>query len=179
MNKYKRGLIIGRFQPFHNGHLHLVRQTLEECEELIIVIGSAQFNFLYKDPFTAGERIEMIHDSLISKEINNCNFFLIPLVNFENNACWLEYLKSMVPKFEIIYSGNEYVCYLSKKDIIVKEPIFVNKIKYNGENIRKLIVDNKKWDNLVPLPVKKLIMKFDGIERIKLLSRSDTIPQKW
>jgi hypothetical protein len=32
---------------------------------------------------------------------------------------------------------------------------------------------------LVPLPVKKLIMKFDGIERIKLLSRSDTIPQKW
>jgi nicotinamide-nucleotide adenylyltransferase len=179
MNKHKRGLVIGRFQPFHNGHLQLVQQTLEECEELIIVIGSAQFNFLYKDPFTAGERIEMVHDSLIFEEINNCDFFLIPLVNFENNACWLEYLKSMVPKFEIIYSGNEYVRYLSKKDIIVKEPTFVNKIKYNGENIRRLIVENKKWDDLVPLPVKKLIMKFDGIERIKLLSRSDTIPQKW
>ena len=179
MNKHKRGLIIGIFQPFHNVHLHLVLQTLEECEELIIVIGSAQFNFLYKDPFTAGERIEMIYDTLISQEINNCNFFLIPLVNFENNACWLEYLKSMVPKFEIIYSGNEYVRYLSKKDIIVKEPTYVNKIKYNRENIRKLIVDNKKWDNLVPLPVKKSIMKFDGIERIKLLSKSDTNPQKW
>ena len=85
----------------------------------------------------------------------------------------------MVPKFEIIYSGNEYVRYLSKKEIIVKEPIFVNKIKFNGENIRKLIVNNEKWDSLVPIPVKELIMNVGGIERIKVLSKSDTFPQKW
>lgn len=179
MSNYKRGLIIGRFQPFHNGHLKLVQQVLEECEELIIVIGSAQFNYLYKDPFTAGERIEMIHATISFQKIDHCKIFLIPLVNFENNACWLEYLKSMVPKFEIIYSGNEYVRYLSKKDIIVKEPIFINKIKFNGENIRRLIVNNEKWDDLVPVPVKELIMNVDGIERIKILSKSDTIPQKW
>ena len=179
MNSYKRGLIIGRFQPFHNGHLKLVQQVLEECEELIIVIGSAQFNYLYKDPFTAGERIEMIHATISLQKIDQCKIFLIPLVNFENNACWLEYLKSMVPKFEIIYSGNEYVRYLGKKNIIVKEPIFINKIKYNGENIRRLIVNDEKWDDLVPTPVKELIMNIDGIERIKILSKSDTIPQKW
>ena len=179
MKKYKRGLIIGRFQPFHNGHLHLINQALEDCEELIIVIGSAQFNYLYKDPFTAGERIEMIHNTLLTQGFNTCNFFLIPLNNFENNACWLVYLNTMVPNFEIIYSGNEYVRYLSKRDIIVKEPNFVNKVKYNGENIRKLIVNDKKWDNLVPLSVKEIIMTVDGIERIKILSNSDTIPQKW
>ena len=179
MNKYKRGLIIRRFQPFHNGHIKLIQQILEECNELIVVIGSAQFNYLYKDPFTAGERIEMIHATVSYQRIDHCKIFLIPLVNFENNACWLEYLKSMVPTFEIIYSGNEYVRYLSKKDTIVKEPIFVNKIKFNGENIRKLIVDNRKWEDLVPFPVKELIMKVDGIERIQLLSKSDTVPQMW
>jgi nicotinamide-nucleotide adenylyltransferase len=52
-----RGLMMGRFQPFHFGHLDLVRQILKECDEVIIAITSSQFNYLDKDPFTAGERI--------------------------------------------------------------------------------------------------------------------------
>jgi len=59
-----RGLMMGRFQPFHLGHLDLVKQILSECDEIIIAITSSQFNYLEKDPFTAGERIEMIHQSL-------------------------------------------------------------------------------------------------------------------
>ena len=59
---------MGRFQPFHLGHLELVKQILDQCDEVIIAITSAQFNYLEKDPFTAGERIEMIHNSL--KEAN-------------------------------------------------------------------------------------------------------------
>ena len=60
-----RGLMVGRFQPFHNGHLYLSNQILQECDELIIAIGSAQFNYIYKDPFTAGERVLMIHAALL------------------------------------------------------------------------------------------------------------------
>jgi len=179
MFRYKRGLIIGRFQPFHNGHLKLVQQVLNECQELIIIIGSSQFNYLYKDPFTAGERIEMIHNTILFHNLNHQKIFLVPLVNIENNACWFEYLNSMVPKFEIIYSGNEYVRYLCKDRIIVKQPKFSNKKKFNGEYIRRLIHSNKKWDNLVPNPVKDIIIDIHGVERIKILSNSDTVPQKW
>jgi nicotinamide-nucleotide adenylyltransferase len=179
MYNYKRGLVIGRFQPFHNGHLKLVQQVLNECEELIIVIGSSQFNYLYKDPFTAGERLEMIYATISFQKLNHKKIFLVPLLNFENNACWFEYLNSMVPEFQILYSGNKYVRYLCKDKIIVKEPIFSNKKKYNGENIRRLIVNNKRWDNLVPNPVKDIIIYINGIERIKTLSQSDTMPQKW
>jgi nicotinamide-nucleotide adenylyltransferase len=85
----------------------------------------------------------------------------------------------MVPKFEIIYSGNEYVRYLCKDRIIVKRPKFSNKKKFNGEYIRRLIHSNKKRDNLVPNPVKDIIIDIDGVERIKILSNSDTVPQKW
>ena len=38
----KRGLFVGRFQPFHLGHLDMVKYALTEVDELIIVIGSAQ-----------------------------------------------------------------------------------------------------------------------------------------
>lgn len=61
VDNLKRGLMVGRFQPFHKGHLCLVVQIFEDCDEAVIAIGSAQINYTYTDPFTAGERIMMIH----------------------------------------------------------------------------------------------------------------------
>jgi len=62
--------MMGRFQPFHLGHLDLVRQILKECDEVVIAITSSQFNYLETDPFTAGERIEMIHSSISEADLD-------------------------------------------------------------------------------------------------------------
>ncbi|MGB1659719.1 MAG: adenylyltransferase/cytidyltransferase family protein [Candidatus Poseidoniaceae archaeon] len=35
------GIVLGRFQPFHNGHAHLVEQALNQFEEVTIAIGSS------------------------------------------------------------------------------------------------------------------------------------------
>ena len=59
-------LLVGRFQPFHLGHLRLI-QTLEKREnlgKLIIGIGSAQFKNTPENPFSFDERKEMITKSL-------------------------------------------------------------------------------------------------------------------
>jgi nicotinamide-nucleotide adenylyltransferase len=85
----------------------------------------------------------------------------------------------MVPKFDLLYSGNEYVRYLSTKKINIKEPIFINKHRFNGENIRKLILNHGKWENLVPNAVKDIIVQINGVERIRVLAISDTHPQEW
>ena len=37
----KRGLLIGRMQPVHKGHISVINETLKEVDELIIGIGSA------------------------------------------------------------------------------------------------------------------------------------------
>jgi nicotinamide-nucleotide adenylyltransferase len=59
-----KGLFVGRFQPFHKGHLEVVRLILKECDELIVAVARAQFNYSGEDPFTAGERIWIIHEAL-------------------------------------------------------------------------------------------------------------------
>ena len=61
MNKVTRGLLIGRMQPVHNGHIQIIEKTLNYVDEVVIGIGSAQLSHELKDPFTAGERtsIEM------------------------------------------------------------------------------------------------------------------------
>ena len=174
--------MIGRFQPFHNGHLALAKQILKECEEIIIVIGSAQFNFIEKDPFTAGERMSMIHNALAQAGIDLHHCFIVPVPNDENNARWLAYIKSMVPPFQVVYSGNEFVRHLVQEQdstIEVKEPKFVKLKEYNGTNIRQLITDGKPWKQLVPGAIAEFIEQVNGVERIQMLKRSDSAPHKW
>jgi nicotinamide-nucleotide adenylyltransferase len=169
VDNLKRGLLVGRFQPFHKGHLFLIRQVFQDCDELIVVIGSAQFNYTYTDPFTAGERIMMIHASLIESGIDLKKCYIIPVVNDENNARWFCHLKSMVPHFDILCSGNEFVTSLVSGNIKVVKPRFSKKREYNGTNIRKLMPKSQSWKKLVPHSVAGIIEQVDGVTRIRFL----------
>lgn len=166
------GLMIGRFQPFHNGHLKLAHQILNECEKLIIAVGSSQFNFTFSNPFTAGERIYFIHNSLVESKIELSRVYILPILNLENNAIWVQHLKSMLPKFDSIYSGNKFVQELlshGSEAFRIHTPKFYNKNECNGTNIRMNIVMNKKWRDFVPNAAYKIILGLDGVQRIKVL----------
>ena len=60
----KRGLYVGRFQPYHNGHNSVIERIADEVDELIIGIGSAEISHDLRHPFTAGERVLMISRAL-------------------------------------------------------------------------------------------------------------------
>jgi nicotinamide-nucleotide adenylyltransferase len=169
VDNLKRGLLVGRFQPFHKGHLLLVRQVFQDCEEVILAIGSAQFNYIYTDPFTAGERIMMIHAALVESEIDLKKCYIVPVVNDENNARWFGHLKSMVPHFDILYSGNEFVTSLVSGDTKVLKPRFSKRREYNGTNIRKLMLKSHSWKKLIPDSVARIIEQVDGVTRIRFL----------
>jgi nicotinamide-nucleotide adenylyltransferase len=178
----RRGLMLGRFQPFHKGHLALTKQILSECDELLIIIGSAQFNFIDKDPFSAGERVLMIHEALKEAGVDLSRCYIIPVANDENNARWLAYLRSMVPPFDVLYSGNDFVKHLTRSQdssIVIEDPVFAEINEYNGTNIRRLMQEGKPWEHLVPPAVAKVIQQVGGIVRINMLARSDSNPQRW
>jgi bifunctional NMN adenylyltransferase/nudix hydrolase len=63
-------LYIGRFQPFHNGHLKVVESAWPLCRTLVIGLGSANQPLSEKNPFTPDERAEMIMDSIALPEEN-------------------------------------------------------------------------------------------------------------
>ena len=64
-------LVIGRFQPLHNGHLEVIRKVASECDRMIIGIGSAQYSHSRDNPFTAGERYLMISETVKAEGIDN------------------------------------------------------------------------------------------------------------
>ena len=82
-----RGLFIGRFQPFHLGHLATIKFALKSVEQLVIVVGSADKSHELRNPFTAGERIEMIKSSLdTDNEIEISRIFIIPVPDINVHA---------------------------------------------------------------------------------------------
>jgi nicotinamide-nucleotide adenylyltransferase len=175
-----RGLMIGRFQPFHLGHLELVKQILNECDEIVIALTGSQFNYIEKDPFTSGERIEMIHDTLKEDKLDLSRCFVVAIENQNNVATWAAYLKSSLPNFDKVYSGNDYVVMLlADSGYEVIHPNFHEREKFNGTKIRKMIANGDEWEQFVPQAVSKLIKKINGVKRIKTIFESDTNPQEY
>lgn len=168
---------MGRFQPFHLGHLELAKQILDECDEVIIVITSSQFNYLEKDPFTAGERIEMIHNSLKESSLDLTRCFVVSIENQFNVATWVSYLKSALPRFDKVYSGNDYVSMLlADSGITVVKPVFLERTQYNGTKIRSMIISDENWKDSVPNTVYDFLTKINAKNRLEVISKTDTNP---
>jgi len=57
-------VLIGRFQPLHNGHMALLRAALERAEQIVVVLGSAWQAPNPKNPFSWQERAQMLREAL-------------------------------------------------------------------------------------------------------------------
>ena len=159
-------LFIGRFQPFHKAHLQDIKNILKECDEVIIAIGSSQHSGTEDNPFSTEERIEMIEDVLISEDIGDYTLFPVPDVG--DDSRWVEEIVTLVPGFDVVYTGNDWTENCFKK---YKKKFALKKIKLipgvNSTTVRDRILKNKNWQELVPEKIIEFIEKIKGAERIK------------
>ena len=166
-----RGILIGRMQPFHNGHMQVIKKILEEVDEIIIGIGSAQLSHELKDPFTAGERVLMISQTLVEEEIDPSRYYIIPMQDINFNAIWVPHVKMLTPPFSIVYSGNSLVKQLfSEEGFEVRQPPLYDRLHLSGTEVRRRILEDSNWQELVPDATAQIISEINGIERIKNLS---------
>lgn len=167
---------MGRFQPFHNGHLNLIKQVLEECDDVIVAVTGSQFNYIRMDPFTAGERIEMIRNSLL-ESVDPHRYIILGVENQPNVYTWLSYLKAALPPFDVVYSGNKYVAMLlADSGISVVAPKMIFRQTLNATAIRDMMVRGGNWRDLVPAAVCRVVDSIHGTERLKTILKSDTDP---
>jgi bifunctional NMN adenylyltransferase/nudix hydrolase len=85
---------IGRFQPFHNGHLALLKQALNKAEHVVVVIGSANQARTPKNPFTWPERCEMIKLALTDAERSRISF--LPVRDYYDDVRWVHAVRQGV-----------------------------------------------------------------------------------
>jgi nicotinamide-nucleotide adenylyltransferase len=171
---YKRGLYVGRFQPFHLGHLSAIKEVLKEVDELVIVIGSAQYSHNFNNPFTAGERLVMVRTALEECGVDSKRVWIVPVPDVHLHMMWVSSLEGYTPHFDILYSNEPLTRRLFMESGYKVKPIrFFERKEYSSTEIREKMVKDQNWEKLVPKSVATFIKRIDGLNRLKDLTKTD------
>jgi nicotinamide-nucleotide adenylyltransferase len=171
------GLFIGRFQPFHKGHLATVKFALEKVEHLVIVVGSAQKSHEPRNPFTAGERIRMIKESLdIDNETDARRILIIPIPDTDVHSLWTHQVDMLVPKYDVVFANDLFTLMLFREQGVkaIEAPLY-RRNEMRATEIRRRMAAEEIWEDLVPMSVSKVIKEINGVERVKALTRRDLL----
>lgn len=164
-----KALFIGRFQPFHKGHLKVILEASRKYDEIIIGIGSSQYSFTKDNPFSSDERKLMIQDTLKKMNIKNYKIVLIP--DIHNPPKWVDHVLSIISDFDIVISNNQLTKKLfSEKGFKTEKTHVYYKNRYSGKEIRTRIVHGENWKHLVSEETFDIIKKLKDIKRVKELN---------
>jgi nicotinamide-nucleotide adenylyltransferase len=162
------GLLIGRFQPFHLGHLEALQFALSKVDKLWLGLGSSNKPIEKNNPFSADERKKMILSSIDDAMKSKIVIYFIPDV--DNHVKWIEQIDTIVPNFDIVFSNDPLTNHLySKRTVQVVSIPFLKRDQLSGTRIRDLIKSDQKWDALVPSGTELILKNLDVANRLKIL----------
>ncbi|MBQ7669583.1 MAG: adenylyltransferase/cytidyltransferase family protein [Clostridia bacterium] len=107
-NKFKLGVIVGRFQGLHEGHETVIDAATAICDIVGIFIGSSQESGTANNPFSYETRRGMI-ERVYGEKVK---IFPLPDIGVGNCAEWGEYVLDNVVKYfgalpDVLISGRE------------------------------------------------------------------------
>jgi len=128
-----RALFIGRFQPFHLGHVEILKNF---DFEYVIAIGSAYESYTKENPFTAGERYEMIYEAM--NEANIKKFYIVPVPDINRYGVYVKHLADLTPSFDKVITNKKVIREIFEREgyEVISTPLYKRK-EYRGEVIRK------------------------------------------
>ncbi len=142
-------VFLGRFQPFHIGHLSIVEKILETYPRLILIVGSSETSGTEENPWTYRERCSIITESL--PEVLLSRITLYPLPDVPDDDSWCENLKTIIPHKSILFTGNEWVRNICERHAIQTDWIDSYAIDISGTKIREMIrnkEDVSQWTKI-------------------------------
>lgn len=141
----------GRFQPFHTGHLMVVKGIMSACGKAVIVICADPDGTAGGDAIFTNEEVrEMISAALLEESIVDANIVVIS--DCEADEEWVDKILEAAgdPEEPVVWSGKEDVRTLfESRDIKTQKISEVPGI--SGEEIRNMIeAGNAKWREKIP-----------------------------
>jgi len=156
-----KALIVGRFQPLHKGHLHMIRKAMERYDEIIIIIGSINKHD-FNNPLTYEERVRIFRACGIK-----CKIYGVPDVYDDKK--WVESIFKVAGDFDVVISGSDWVkrCFNGVKPVV--DPDFLKPKLYHGTVIRHRILKGESWEELVPECTLRILKELNFERRVKEL----------
>lgn len=160
-------LFVGRFQPFHNGHLMVIKGMTKVCGRIVLAIGSVDAHGTADNPFSAEERKDMIQAALQDADIiPNFDVTFIEVPDMKDDATWTKKCLELAGEVHTVWSGNEHVLKCFKdagKEVKQIKPV----PGISGTEIREKMKTGGDWRKQVPSAVVDKLSAINGVERVK------------
>ncbi len=143
------GLILGRFQPFHKGHLYLMKEALKSVDKIVIAIGSSNKRDA-DNPLSYPVRLKMLKKVIAEEDLSEKVLNIVPLPDNPSNDAWLRRLLKNTGGFDIVFGNNAW-----PNDILkaaghkVVPVLYLNRKIYQGSYIRRLLKKGGNWQKRV------------------------------
>lgn len=171
--RMSRALLLGRFQPLHLGHVKVMEEVLSEFDGVIVALGSAQESHTPTNPFSAGERFSMVE--MTASDAGMDKVTPVPVADLNRYGLYIGYLRTMLPPFDAMVAHNSLTLRLCEEsDVEVYQPQIHDRDVYSGTEIRRRIIANESWQDLVPDAVVKVLEEIDGAQRLRTIASGDS-----
>ena len=143
-----KALFVGRFQPFHSGHLSALRAMADTgADEVVVAIGSAQYGGTLDNPYDLATRQTMINSVLKNEKIN---YRLAAIPDIHDETRWVDHLVKITGPIDAVYTGNNVVARLFHEKNYSVYPVEL-KLKISGTELRHMIASgDERWKEYVP-----------------------------
>lgn len=106
MNSLDFGVFIGRFQPLHVGHEHVITHALTRVNRLIVLIGSANVARDPRNPFIYAEREAMLR-AAFRHEVAEGRLIIAPLEDhLYSDTAWVTQVQRKVRAIVLDHGNN-------------------------------------------------------------------------
>ncbi|MCE7897986.1 MAG: hypothetical protein DPW11_01235 [bacterium] len=168
MKKYKTALFIGRFQPFHKGHLYSLKKCLDIAERVVVAVGSSQESGTESNPWKYKIRKRMVCEVVRGIGVESRIKRICSCPDNPSDQAWLMDLKRRTGHFDVVVSNNEWVLSIFREaGHMVYESGLHNRDELEGIKVRALMrVDDTEWRGRVPREIVELFDNND-IEMIR------------
>jgi nicotinamide-nucleotide adenylyltransferase len=158
---YDVGLVVGRFQHFHNGHRSLVKNAYNLCDRVLILVGSSQEFGTFRNPYPPSTRIDVIRE-IYGRDNDNLIVTELADLTDENDITpdWgkyvLENVRSHIRKAPslMVYGNDEFRSrWFAPEDIVDTAELVIprSKLPISATMLRESLVkdDFAYWSKFV------------------------------
>lgn len=166
------GVIVGRFQTFHNGHKYLIDKACEMYDTVLIIIGSSNEYQTIKNPYNIIDRFEMIN-YCYADQIKSGKIIVAAIpdrLSYGDDTGWGQYLMNHIVKIlgyhpdAIIYGNDaERNLWFNKEILGGTKEVVIDRhfIEISATQVRNLMREGKRdeWEKVVPVQIHCLYEK--------------------
>jgi cytidyltransferase-like protein len=176
MTRLRRGMIHGRFQPFHLGHLEYLRGAAAQSDEIFVGITNPDPTRIKPEPsdpirhvpesnpWSYAERLLMVKAASADLGLDPTRLHVIPFPVNEPEL-WAAYVPDGVTQYLRLFSewgGTKLERFRAAGyEVVILDEGVVKAI--SGADVREALRESGDWESLVPPGVARVIRELERV----------------